>query len=578
MTTVPFPVFAPTVDAFYQAGDADYTAAFTRGFAVSQRLYGTPGKTYVVNGVVLNGQQFDGRGCVVQDAVGAPYAFKLTGWQPMLRDIQFQAQGNVDKVTTNAGGFAAGATSINVASSTGFALRQMLLVQGNTNNWFTTQVTGVSGSTITLGSATPEVGSSGLTVVASAGLINLDDSEHARIEDILFVNTGVGITLTSTATENAHAKLSDLQFDAVRWCAIAKYGNAHDVTIDNFEAFCGVTDVFNYTGAGVAGSFNAVYFNDLIRDLVVTVNGVNQVYGVNWTFTSDYLITFLAGSYPANGAPVVLRHYHDSVRGFVEDQRGSTVSGGNQYSALRILKAFIGVELQGVTLSEFTDTVIDTVALIGVLMSNCGIDLNFVQLSVTWCRTCIAAYNCGNVQINGLVSDQIPAGYYNPFLPVTGPEISGDALSTLAIDLDAWWSAAYTVSNQPGVRLYGGKKTKFGSATALAAAATVYLGPMGQTNIGFPADIADVDGYAVLFYGAVNAAPGAGQTVTLSLIRNAQGAPTTLASIVITGAASYGGYVAFTPTAFAAGDQLHVQAVYSAGAASSTPRGFFVRR
>ena len=577
MLTALQPFTVPFLDAYRHPADPDDTAAFTRGLAACPRLYGTPGATYVVNGVVLNGQQFDGRGCVVRDAPNAPFAFRLTGWRPLLRDVQFQDQGQVAKRTLNAGGFAAAAAAVTLLSATGFAVGQQILVQGN-GEWMQTQITAVAGASVSLASPTSEAGGAGLSVVASFGLVHLTDSQHALIEDLLFVNTGVGIVVASTSSEVGNANIRNVQFDGVRYCGFAKYGDVHDLNLSDMEGFCGATDVFTYTGGGVAGAFDCVYPVDLIRDVSVAVNGAAQTYGVHYTFTSDYLVSFLAGNYPAIGAVVALTHYHCGVRGFVEDQRGATVAGGNQIGKVRFLKCLIAMELQSVQLSDYDNVVLDTNMLIGLLVNNCAFDCNFQQISSTWARQPIVAFNSSQVQFANLTTDVTPSSQVLSYQPSGGPELYADATSFIDVDVAQWESAAYTTGGPGAINLFGGEKTLFGSGAAIAAGSTVYLTPFGQAPITSPAAIADKNVFLVSFYAALNFAPGTGQSVTLSVVKNAGFAgAVTLASTTISDG-GYGGKVAITPQAVAIGDLISVEAVYSSGAYASIPRGYFVFR
>ena len=585
--TNPVVLMLPVVELYAKPGDLDDTNAFIRAFAVNVRAYGTPGRIYTVNSVVMDGRQFDGRGCVVRDAVGASFCFQLKGFYPMLRDVQFQDQGHVAKVTTNSGGFASSAVSIAVSNATGMAAGQQLLIQGNGRAWTQTLISSVSGSTITLRDANPETGASGLSIVASFGLVNVGNSKHAFVEQLLFENARVGLIMSTTsdnnntsgATDCGPSLVRDIKFDTCRYCAFAKYGNVHDLDVDGVSAFCGVTDLFTYTGAGVAGLFDVGYSVDLVRDTGVYVNNVPNVYGVNYTLADQFDITFLPGFYPPVGSTILIYHYHAGVRGFIEDQRNATtvVAGGNRFRAMSFLKCLIAAELQSVTLSDYNDFLLDTNDLIGLYLNNCGSDCNFEQMSSTWARQTIVAFNSSTVEFGNLVTTLTPSSASSPFRAVTGPEIYADATSFIDVDVAEWESTTYLTGGPGSVNFQGGQKLAFGSATTLAGGSSTYLAPWGQTTQFLAVDVADRNQFIIDFLVSVNNAPGGAETVTFEIIQDAEGgSPATLTTLVITGAAFSNRLT--TPVACAKFHSLSVRVTYSAGAAASYPRGYFTRR
>lgn len=574
----------PSVDGYWQFGDIDDTQSFVRGFAANYRLYGTAGKIYTISNVLLDGKQFHGRGCVIRDAVGADYCFRLQGFDPELVDVQFQDMGNIAYETTNVGGFAFNATTITVANPAGFKTGKMVLVQGNGNLWSQTLISNVVGNVVTLRDAVSETGTAGLKIVASFGQVHLYDSQHANIEDLLFNNTTFGLVMSNSgpSASTGIAHIVKLDFGGVKYCAVAKYDNCHDVQMDDFIAFCGLNSPFDYIGNNVAGSFGVGYRVDLFRDVTVTVGGVLKTYLVDYTYLDAFTITFLAGKFPAVGALIHIDHYHCGVRGFIEDQRHAVVSGGSCFSRFKILKCFIGMELQSdigtLFLSDYNNIILDTNQFIGLFVNNIGFDLNFQQLSSTFTRQCIVALNCNLPAFHNVTTTLIPGSVVNAFSPVNGPEIYADATSIIDVNLDQWSSPGYT-TGQPGqINLFGGRRQVFGSSTAVAAGATVYLGPSGQIPIGLPIDILDKDCFLVQMWAAINIAPGVGQSVTFTLIENSnQAAPTIVASLVIADN-GFGGFWAGTPVAMSKLQSISMKVVYSAGAVASIPRGYFLRR
>lgn len=581
----PNPLYAPLVDAFWQAGDADFTAAFNRAIAAGYtRLKGRAGSTYVLNGVVLNSCQFDGGGCVVQDAVGAPYSFRLSGHKPGLWDVEFQDQGNVAFKTANVGGFAQGATAITVANATGFAVGQMILLQEGATLWETTQVDGVAGNVITLHQPTTAAAAAGLSVVGSFGLINLIDSDSAIIDNMTFNNTNVGLVVASSsdAASVGLARISRLKMQGSRYAAAAFYRSVYDCDFSKSNLYGGVVDHYSYIGAGVAGAFDAVYSISLISNITVYVGGVSpanlKTYGVDYSFADAHTITFLPGHYPAIGAAIDIYNYHAGVRALVHDSRGggSLVPAGNTFESLRCEGALVGVDLVAVQANSYVEIIADTNMLTGVQLTNVSAQNEFIDLWATFTRTAVSLINSANIELIGMTTTLIPPGQFNPFLP-TNAEISVDATSSVDVDVAAWNSSAYTTTGAGDVVFYGGQKTTFASATTMAGGASAYLGPAGQVSVNLPCEYVEKNSFVVAFEAKVNTAPGVGQSIAFNLISNANtGSPTTLATVTISGTNLTATLAA--PVACGKRTWLSVQAVYSAGAASSYPLGYFMRR
>ena len=576
----PAPIFAPTVDAFKQAGDPDDTLSFTRGYAAGfTRLYGTPGKIYTVNGVVLNGVQFDGRGCIVRDAAGAPFCFQLTGWQPGIWDVLFQDQGNVAKVTTNVGGLAPGATALTVAAGTGLAAGQMVLIQDSATVWDQTQIAGVAGTAVTLNQGAAAAATAGLAVVASFGLVNVTDSYYPTLKDLVFVNCDVGIVLASSAdaTNIVDPIVENIRVDSSRYCSLAIYRSVHGLALAKATLGNGVTDTFNYTGNNSAGPFSIGYANDLIRDVTVTVAGVAQVYGTAWNFADDTHIQFLAGHFPGVGAAVVINHYHPAVRGMIHDSRGgsSLTPAGNTFENVRALKCMIGFDFNAAQADSYVGLIADTCMMAGVALTNIPNQITFVDLYATWSRTPVQVVNSGQIVLDSLTSSLILAGQFNPYLGVN-VEISADATSYVDVNVANWRSVTFTMGGAGNVVLHGGFTFAFNSATQMTAGQSAYLGQSGQVSVNSPIDFVQYNGFILAFFAKVNTAPGVGQSVTFNLIEDANGVPKTLASVVISGT-NYSAALA-APVTFDALSWLSVQAVYSAGAATSYPLGYFLRR
>ena len=112
------------------------------------------------------------------------------------------------------------------------------------------------------------------------------------------------------------------------------------------------------------------------------------------------------------------------------------------------------------------------------------------------------------------------------------------------------------------------KTTRYSATTNLAAGSTTFLGPGGTSSSSANSDIAIGRMIALALTLQLNAAPGAGQTITATLMVN--GVATALTTS-ITGAATFAsfgtGSIEITPDS-----SYCVRVVYSAGAAASVPR------
>lgn len=549
------------------SGFPDASNAFVRASAVSSLILGRPGAVYYVKDVDLDGRIFDGRGCVLRDAPGAKFGIALKGYRPELRNITFQDQGSYVASTTLASGALSGATSITVSSAAGIAVGDVIFVEIDANEirW-QTFVSSVSGTLIGLRDPLPAA-SAGKPVDAMVSAIRVGAATHWAIEDVQVVNArGALLTMPPTGQEANKGTINRFDVNGSRYFGWIKAGDCAGVKAYDVKLWNGYVETTTVAGNGTAGPFSFGKRVFLLRDVTVTVNGVAQVYGTDWNYASQTSIQFLAGRFPAVGATIIISHFRDGFRGFVEDQRSTAIiSGGNVYDTIESLDAFIGASFFESELTEVRSLIADTCQYVGLQLSACPNTLVFTNDT-------FLGYNGVSLKLFGsnpkaflsLYTHRVPLS--DQWLGSLDDNIYSDATSDLRIGA-VGWSGEFqnTVAAGGKFAIVGGSEFAGRNIANVAGGSTVYL-----ANYGHSANLADTvfraprDGTLKAFRVDTDVAPGAGQTYTYDVLV----AGVSQGTVTISGASAFSG-TGILNTFVAQGAQINLRLITSATAAAS---------
>lgn len=571
----------PRPENYFVTGDPDDTLSFQRALAANSKVFGTPGRIYQLANLEIDSRQFEGNGCVIQPASGARWVIKLKGYQPAASGFVLQDSDEYRRATTLSSGALISATALVATSATGIEAGQVLLNEVDAAAlWHLTEVSSVAGSTVNIRDAIPSAASSGSSLVAMFGAIWVEDALWWKIDDVHVVNArGALLIKPSSSGLSNYGSLSRFSCDGIRYFGIVKQSNAAGVKLNDAKLWGGYVVTTNATGNGTAGPFT--FSTDvnafLKRDLSVTVGGVTKTTPTHWTYATGKTISFTGGNEPANGAAIVMSHFRDGLRCFVDDQRStSVISGGNHYSQLECLDGFVGVELRNVELTNFSGLIADTCSFAGVLVdSSCASSLSIDQAFIGYSRSSLKVYVSSFPIIGRLYTNRVGASDL-----VDGTQdhnIEIDATSELSLDASQWDGGDYQVSGSGAINWRGGRHLNFYSTlgSSVAAGSTVYMN-LGSHTVGVPttAQLLAADTNLLELIVQSGAAPGAAQTYTYQW--NINGADVGTA-VTISGAAAFGNTLRLTTTA-AKGDRVCIKLITSAGAAGAEHRAIGVVR
>jgi hypothetical protein len=459
-----------SVKDFGAVGDGitDDTAAFNAAFASSARtVIGVSGDIYVVKDLVINGKIFDGQGCGFRDAVGSKWGVQLTGYNPQFMNCFIQDQGNYAYETTTSSLAPGASTTFSVANATGIQAGDVLFIDLDANDLrWQTIVISVVGNNVVIRDAIPAQASIGAQIVSLKGWLWVSDAKWWNINDILVVNARGALLIKPTNTSNFsnYGTLNNFSTDGIRYFGIAKIENAAGIKLTNAKLWGGYVQVNNHTGNGSAGPFTFSTPVFLYRDVSVYVDNVFQSYLSDWTYASQTSIQFTPGNFPATGAQIRIEHFADGFRGFIEDQRNTAIiSGGNCYTTMEILDAYVGVFATEAELTDFQDLIVDTCSGPAIQMSGCQPNFQFGTSFIGFNLINIQAFSCNSVEFSNLYTKRVPQ---SESFPSVGDNILCDN-STLLINAANWTGGDYQINqtNNGSVNLSGTYNLNFFSGT-----------------------------------------------------------------------------------------------------------------
>lgn len=563
-------------------GTTDDTAAFNAALALGSKnvIYGVAGDIYVVKDLVLNGKQFDGRGCGLRDASGAKWGVKLQGYNPSIKNCFIQDQSNYVSNTTLSATASSGSTSLSVTSAAGIEIGDVVLLKTDTGDQrFLTYVTAVSGTTITIRDAIPSTATSANPVTFMTAFLVVGTALWWNISDILSINCGGGVLIKPANDTQISNKGTFRSFytDGCKYFGVIKAENAAGIKADDLKLWGGYVETTNATGNGTAGPFSFPTKIFLLRDVTVTVGGVAKTYGTHWNFASQSSIQFTVGNYPASGAAIVISHFRDAYRGFVDDQRNtSIISGGNCYSKVEVLDFYVGVQAESVELTDFSDLIADSCQYSALTMNNCVLTLGFQgKTFLGFSGNSIIAYSTNGVSFTNLYTSRVPLAYQ--YLGALDNNIYSSN-SVLLINAGNWNGGDYQVATASGgkVDIFGGIVMQFSSDSAIAASTTTYLTTKSPSSItGRSPYLIPQSGQLLKLHVRSSSAPGAGKSYTFT--PNINGTDYPSAAAAITGAGVYSATSIFVQ-GFNAESEIVLKLVTDAATPSSEFRAYLTAK
>ena len=550
------------------SGYPDASLAFARAAAVSTLIVGTPGSIYYVKDVVLNGRQFDGRNCVLRDAPGSRWGIKLNGYGSALRNFYFQDQGTYVATTTLASGMTGGSSTAVVTSAAGIEIGEVFFVELDANELrWQTFVTNVVGNTVTIRDAIPSAAAAGKEVNALFAAVMVGEADRWAIENVNVINARGGLLTkpeTSSVVSN-RGTVVNFQTDGAWYYGWIKAENCAGIKAFDTKLWCGRVETFNYTGSGIAGPYSFGKRVFLLRDVTVTVNGVPQVYLTDWNYASQTSIQFLAGRFPAAGAAIVISHFRDGYRGFVDDQRNTAIiSGGSLFNGLEVLDAFVGVSCLDSELTEFSSMISDGCQYVALQLSSCTPTLVFSSdCFLGFSGASLRLFNSNPKAFVSLYTNRVPLA--EQWLGALDDNILVDATSNLRISASGW-SGEYQNAVTAGGKfaIVGGTAFAGRNVANVAGGSTVYLAEYGSSaNLGDTLFRTPRDGTLKAVRVDTDVAPGAGQTYTYDVLVSGVSQGT----VTISGAAAFSA-TGVLNTFVGQGTQINLRLITSATAAA----------
>ncbi|MCJ2021047.1 hypothetical protein MKK84_27105 [Methylobacterium sp. E-065] len=438
-----------------------------------------------------SGQRVYGRGSIVIPASGASRMIQIAGYANTVESLYVQDNGNLVAQTTLTAAGAAGATTLSVgtvASGPAVQVGQRLSLRLDCGSWFTTWITGVSGSTITLRDALPTsiivagvqttvaagstVASVGNAFWATFGLFQITNGSRYVLRDIGGVNVWGGVLVDAPNNSISKGYVDRLDLSAgVRMFGLIKGRNASDNHFGNVEAWGGYYASVSKTGDGSTTTFALPEQVNLTRELTVSVGGSAKTAGTDYTIAANGLsVSFVAA--PAAGATISFgwpAYGHD---GLVDDGRDVTAAtGGNYYHAISCLQFRRGIVLKGAQLFAFTGKCISDTCSEYAVVADATSQIGILDLQVGWAS--VISLWLMNAAV-GVKSTEI----------VLSPQGAGYAVSgvtPIPVQIDAGCDLTGRVhSKGAGFTDYSGGAAAF---TASAANVRSFVGTSGSITI-----------------------------------------------------------------------------------------------
>ncbi|MDH7797502.1 MULTISPECIES: hypothetical protein [unclassified Beijerinckia] len=584
--------FSPEEAGAVGDGVTDDTAAFRLLANEVNNIKCSSGKIYRVGEVDLDGRYVDATANVgFRPMAGSRYMFKLKGYDPRFFGGFTQDQSNAIAFQTTTAGYAAGASTIVVASVAGMEVGMVVFVEDSANVWFHTVITGINTGTNTISLRNPAAGAgfAGARVAAMYGTFVIEDATKWMMCHHNIVNS-YGAILMRTTVEKVPGKddiihvsnkgtMIDVAVDNFRYFGICKMNETAGVKINDVKLWGGTSETIHYVGNNTAGPYavadGATY---LKRNVTVKIGDSPKTLGVDFEYTdlSGAEIRFLSGRYPPIGSDIYVTKFCEGIRGFIEDQRNtSVIHGGNNYNQVEALGLRIGIHCLNAELTDFANCISDSCSKVSVQLESCVETLRFSELFAGFAPANIRAFSTQKSQFHGLYTNRVPPS------EMVNPALLDDNVylydSKIEISLPEWsgpdYQMAFGGTSTP--ILSGGEAFRLESTDALPAGNTKYLRVRGpfQTTVA-PGETVTSEGTFLWFVARCSTSPGAGQSFTYQLYSNgaALGSP-----IAISGDGNYEAS-AYLVLAASLGVEIVVGVTASGGANASIHRATLLKR
>ena len=519
-------------------GTVDCTALIAQALLDHGEVHGTPGAIYLVKDLVIDSRAFRLNGAVLRAAPGSKFGVKLTGYKPALSGGIFQDGDNYIKATTLSVGAAVNQTALTVANSAGIEAGMVAMVDvDGGGSYHVTEVSSVVGSVVNIRDGLPTGGaSSGRKVVFSYAAVWVENALWWEVDDIQVTNARGALLIKPTGSNvSNYGTLRKFTVPNCKYFGGVKQGNAGGVKSQDVKIWGGWVETVNAVGNGTAGPFTFITDGTgfLKRDLTLTVNGVAKVYPTHWTFASDTSIQFTSGNFPATGAAIVMSHFRDGIRGWLEDHRGGSIlTGGNDYKQLEVLDFFIGVECQSVQLTDF-DVIADTCSYASMQLTGCQATLNINKAFLGFSRASLKVFNSLGV-FGRITTARVPTR--DTITGTVDDNIFVDATAVIELNTPEWTGGDYQINGPGTVNLKGCNRTQFFSTpgapiTAGGTDLVRYLSSWGDfSSVPAQAPMMGAAGHFLEAVARVTSAPGASKTYTIQMQVNGvdSGAPFTI--------------------------------------------------
>lgn len=523
---------------------------------------------YSVKDIVVNGRDFFGNGARLNAATGAKFIIQAKGFRPVISGpLELEDfQDNVVRNTTLSSAVSTNDTVIAVTDASNMEAGQWFAFRLDNNQYHGSFIVSISVNNVTIRKGSPSAAASGLPVIASFGMINIENTNNGLITDVFGLNCSVLCVLDGDSGLVTRLTISNMLATSIKFGGFIEGKDVAELTVTNMDLRGGHNEITNDTGTGSQTIFTTTCPIFLIRDITITVDAVSQIEGVDFTVTGRFQITFTTA--PANLAVIVITNNTDGWFGHFNDQTGfTTIRGGSQYQNMIILNFFFGRFLRLKELTNFQQCLTDTCEVSDFIKESTQIDFNnyfsgFVAANIDIDEASEVQFG-GNFRLS-----QIPVGLL--VSGVLGNVFFSGSGSTLKVGSEGL--DASSLSRSGNIQFLGSTPLHFGSTTGITAGATIFIGPSGEVvNEGAASFVTDRDGLLTKFVIFSQSAPGAGETYTCVVRIN--GADTALTD-VISGASDFGGDDSDQGISVLEGQQISFRVIASAGAATSTFRGY----
>lgn len=565
-------------------GTTDDTAAFTSAAAAGSPVLVPNGLFCAVGNFVLGAEQIlNCNQSTLTAAVGSSWIVKKTGFESTVEHCRFTDPHNYTQTTTTLSGIATpGSSSISTGATTE-QVGQVVVVTMNSGMNFVTRVSSsasgavgladpipasatsvafngtgtgyVTGDTATVqgGVGLPAVvgitatagALSGVTVLAPGKYTTLPSFPAVLVDNMDPGATGGTVTLTTSGASVGNVVRSAF---GVLWADAAVEGTTEDVR------FATTPVAMEYSDLGLMGGGG-----DIVRNFGIdsaTLVGFFKDVNVSLLHVSDGNI-FCFAPPTVNYGPV----------GIYENGQALTIAtGGNTYFGITIGQCEIGVQLSAAQLDYFSSIISDTNRNAAWDISQGG-HLNLV--GNTWASA--TGYN--TAQFDAGIG--IHVGHNSAIVSINGLETASNSS-----DLDVDSTSSVLLTNWGPTKILSGYGTSLINAApnnynfytigAIGSAGQpIYLGPGGATTAPNTAFNVNSTGPVSKMLCSVGTAPGAGQSITCTLVVSNVG--NTPATCTISGTASsctYVGPISGGEAYLQLGQQIYLQMVPTAGAAN----------